>query len=140
MDKRFWICALVVSIAAMVLDFLIHGLLLRADYVTLVAQGLVRGEEDGLHHLPWMLLAHVFIGFGLTWLYRILHPAANTPAQGLRFGAAVALAATIPGYQIYFAVQPWPASLVIKQIVLSTLAMLLLGLLLGWLQPRRRAL
>lgn len=140
MDKRFWICGLAVSIAAMVLDFLIHGLLLQADYATLAAQGFVRGEEDSARHLPWMLLAHLFIGFGLTWLYRSLHPRATTPAHGLRFGAAVALAATIPGYLIYFAVQPWPAALVIKQIVLSTIAMLLLGLLLGWLQPRRVAL
>ena len=141
MDKRFWICGIVMSIAAMVLDILIHGLLLRGDYAALAAQGFVRGEADGSRYLPWMLLAHVFIGFGLTWLYRMLHPRiASTAGQGLRFGAALAVTTTIPGYLVYYAVQPWPPALVAKQVVASTIAMLLLGLLLAWLQPRRTVL
>ena len=41
---------------------------------------------------------------------------------------ALALATTVPGYLIWFAVQPWPAGLVARQMALSTLAMLLLGL------------
>ena len=141
MDKRFWFCGVVVSIAAMVLDFFIHGILLQADYTALVPSGFVRGPEAGARYLPWMLLAHVGIGFGLTALYRAFHPAPTSDVrQGLRFGALMALAATIPGYLVYFAVQPWPSALVLKQIVFSTLAMLLLGLLLAWLQPRRRVL
>jgi hypothetical protein len=48
--------------------------------------------------------------------------------------------ATIPGYLIYYAVQPLPAMLVHKQMILGTLAMLLLGMLLAWLNPGRKAL
>ena len=141
MDKRFWICAAVVGIAALVLDFLIHGLLLQRDYASLATNGLVRGPDAGARYLPWMLLAHAAIGCGLTALYRAFHPAPTSDArQGLRFGALMALAATVPGYLVYYAVQPWPPLLVAKQIVLSLLAMLLLGLLLAWLQPRRRVL
>ena len=62
MDKRFWICAAVVGIAALVLDFLIHGLLLQRDYAALAANGLVRGPDAGARYLPWMLLAHAAIG------------------------------------------------------------------------------
>ena len=29
-DKRFWVCGIVVSIAAMLLDFLVHGCCCRA--------------------------------------------------------------------------------------------------------------
>ena len=68
MDKRFWICGAVMSVAAMVLDFFIHGLLLQADYAALVPSGFVRGPDAGARFLPWMLLAHVGIGFGLTAL------------------------------------------------------------------------
>ena len=46
----------------------------------------------------------------------------------------------IPGYLVYYAVQPWPAMLVFKQVLFSSTAMLMLGLLLAWLQPRRRVL
>ena len=47
--------------------------------------------------------------------------------QGLRFGLAIALLATVPNYLIYFAVQPNPGLLVVKQIVFDTLAMLATG-------------
>ena len=141
MAKRFWICGIVVSIAALLLDFLIHGLLLRADYTALVPAGLFRGPEDGNAYLPYLLAAHLLIGFGLTWLYRKgVRPGRSALGQGLRFGAAVAAMSTIPGYLIHYAVQPLPAALVHKQLIFSTIAMLLLGLLLAWLNPARRTL
>lgn len=138
MDKRFWICGLVVSIAAMLLDFLIHGQLLQDDYGALVASGLVRGPAEGPVFVPHMAVAHLLIGYGLTWLYRQASPSSGTTlAHGLRFGAAFSIAATIPGYLVYYAVQPWPPMLVAKQIAFSVIAMLLLGVLLAYLQPRR---
>ena len=141
MDKRFWVCGLLVSIAALLLDFLIHGVLLRADYAALVARGLMRTPADAQQYLPYMLVAHLLAGYGLTWLYRrgVDRKRAGL-GQGLRFGIAVALAATLPGYLIYYAVQPLPPTLVHKQLLLGTAATLLLGLLLAWLQPGRRAL
>ena len=139
-DKRFWICGILVSIAAMLLDWLIHGVLLMADYNAL-APGVMRTLEDQAHYLPYMLAAHLLIGFGLTWLYRKgMHPSLPALGQGLRFGAAIAAAATVPGYLIYYAVQPLPASLVQKQLAFGVAEMLLLGLLLAWLRPGRKAL
>ena len=141
MDKRFWVCGIVVSIAALLLDFLIHGVLLQADYAALVPTGLYRGPEDANAYMPYMFAAHLLIGFGLTWLYRKGIDSGRTAiGQGLRFGAAVAVMATIPGYLIYYAVQPLPAALVHKQMIYSTIAMLLLGMLLAWLNPGRKTL
>jgi hypothetical protein len=157
MRKRFWVCGIVVSIAAMLLDFLVHGLLLKGDYDALVAQGLMRSPEDAQHFMPYMAVAHLLIGYGLTWLYmhfngmhsngahfnatRADRPANDASlATGLRFGAAVAVMSTIPGYLIYYAVQPLPAMLVHKQMIFSSIAMLLLGLLMAWLNPGRRTL
>ena len=140
MDKRFWICGILVSIAAMLFDWLIHGVLLMADYNAL-APGVMRTLEDQAHYMPWMLAAHLLIGFGLTWLYRKgVDTAGSVAGQGLRFGAAVAVMATIPGYLIYYAVQPLPAALVLRQVLYGTIAMLLLGLLLAWLNPGRKTL
>lgn len=138
MDKRFLVCGLVVSVAAMLLDMLIHGVLLRADYQALVPGGFVRGPEEAQAFLPYMILAHLLIGFGMTWLYRqVMTAGERSLTRGLRFGAGFALAATLPGYLIYYAVQPWPASLVHKQMALGTAAVLVLGMLLGYLHPRR---
>lgn len=138
MNKRFWICGLVVSVAALLLDFLIHGVLLRGDYNALVGSGFVRGPQEADGYLPYMVAAHLLIGFGMTWLYRQVSPAGvSSLVRGLRFGAGFALAATIPGYLIYYAVQPWPAALVHKQMLFGTAAVLVLGMLLGYLNPRR---
>ncbi|MFL6592978.1 MAG: hypothetical protein ACJ8GK_09775 [Luteimonas sp.] len=140
-DARFWICGIVVSIAAMLLDFLVHGWLLLDDYNALVASGLMRSQVDSQAYLPYMLAAHLLIGFGLTWLYRKgIDHGRPVIGQGLRFGAAVAVMSTIPGYLIYYAVQPLPAALVHKQLLYSTAAMLVLGMLLAWLNPGRKAL
>lgn len=138
MDKRFWICGTIMSLAALLLDFLIHGVLLQPDYNALVPSGFVRGPDDAQRYFPYMLAAHVLIGFGLTWLFRMVSAGRRATASlGLRFGAAVAVLATVPGYLIYYTVQPWPAALVHKQMLLGTIAMLLLGLLVAYLQPRR---
>ncbi|MEO6365884.1 MAG: hypothetical protein ABIO38_07555 [Luteimonas sp.] len=136
MDKRFWICSLVMFLAAMLLSGIVHAVLLKPDYLALGA--LYRTDSDGQTYMPWMLLAHALIGFAMTWIYRQGFPAgASNLGQGLRFGFAMALFSTIPGYLIYYAVQPLPGLLVAKQIVFGTLSMLLLGVLLAYLQPRR---
>jgi hypothetical protein len=151
MRKRFWVCGIVVSIVALLLDYLIHGVLLRADYAGLVAGGLMRAPEDAAAYVPYMLAAHLLIGYGLTWLYMhfdgamrnalLVGDARRSPAlDGLQFGAAIAVMSTIPGYLVYYAVQPLPASLVHKQMIFSAIAMLLLGWLLSWLNPGRRTL
>ena len=141
MDKRFWVCGILVSIAAMLLDFLVHGRLLQGDYTALVAQGLYRAPDDAAHYMPYMLAAHALIGFGLTWLYRKgIDTGRPAIGQGLRFGAAIAVMCTLPGYLIYYAVQPLPAALVHKQMLYGTITMLLLGMLLAWLNPGRRTL
>ncbi len=139
MDKRFWICGLVMSIAALLLGFVVHGLLLAPDYAALAA--IHRSDADRQQYVYWMILAHVLIGFGMTWIYaQGFSGGRSSLAQGLRFGFAMALFSTIPGHLIHYVVQPLPASLVIKQVAYGTIAMLLLGLLVAWLQPRRKVL
>lgn len=139
MGKRFWVCGLVMFFAAMLLSFVVHALLLGADYDALGP--LYRDAADGQRHFPYMLLAHALIGFAMTWIFaQGFSGTEATLVQGLRFGFAMALFSTVPGYLIYYAVQPLPPTLVAKQVVLGTLSMLLLGALLAWLQPRRPTL
>jgi hypothetical protein len=74
-----------------------------------------------------MLLAHVLIAIGLTWIYVRGREPKPWFAQGLRFGLAIAVLMTIPTYLIYLAVQPMPEALVVKQIAFDTIAMLAMG-------------
>jgi hypothetical protein len=75
-----------------------------------------------------MLLAHAFKAVGFTWVYRAGRDGRPWLGQGVRFGLAVAVLATIPTYLIYYAVQPMPFDLVVKQVVFDTIAMVVMGI------------
>ena len=125
MNRQFLISVVGLFVVTMLLGFVVHGLLLAGDYAQL--PNLYRGDQDGQAHFQWMLIAHVFLAIGLTWVYRQGRDAGPWLAQGLRFGLAIAVLTTIPNFLTYFAVQPNPGLLVAKQIVFDTLAMLVMG-------------
>ena len=127
MNKAFVWSVVAVFVTAMLLGFVVHGVLLHKDYERL-AGTLFRGEADAQAHFAYMLIAHVIMAIGITWVYRMGRENKPWLAQGIRFGIAIALLSTIPIYLIYFAVQPLPSDLVAQQIVFDTIAMVILGI------------
>lgn len=127
MNKRFVIAWLVVFVAWMAGSFLVHGVLLRADYAQL--PNLFRTEADSQQYFPLMILAHVFLAGAFVWIYS--RGVAATPwlAQGVRFGVAVAFLTVIPTYTIYYVVQPMPGMHVVKQIVFDSILTVVLGVI-----------
>jgi hypothetical protein len=130
MNKAFAVSVVVVFVAAMILGFVVHGFLLHAEYTKLVPS-LFRAEQDAQGHFGYLVLAHVVMAIGVTWIYR--HGRENKAwlAQGVRFGLGLAAVVTIPTYLIYFAVQPLPSDLVAQQIVYDTIAMVILGIVVA---------
>ncbi len=140
MDKRFWICGLAMSVATLLTGYAVHGGLLAADYAPLYGT-LLRTPEQQEPYFGWLIVADLLIGFVMTWLYRFgFSEGRSTAAQGLRFGLAIALLAAVPLHLIYYAIQPIPGALVVKQVALDTVRFLMLGLLIAYLQPRRTVL
>jgi hypothetical protein len=127
MNKAFVWSVVAVFVTAMLLGFVVHGVLLHKDYERL-AGTLFRIEADARAHFAYLLLAHVIMAIGVTWVYRMGRENKPWLAQGIRFGIAIALLSTIPLYLIYFAVQPLPSDLVAQQIVFDTIAMVILGI------------
>ena len=124
--KQCVISIVVVFIASMLLDFAVHGLVLKSDYAS--QPNLMRNEADAQRHFPAMLLAHAFIAVGVTAIYRRGREAGKSwLGQGFRFGVWFAVAACVPGFLVYYAVQPMGLMLVVKQIVLGGIATVLLG-------------
>ncbi len=125
-DKKFWITMAALFVASMVLGFIVHGLILAADYDALT--GVMRPEAEQQARFGFMLGAHVSMAFGLAWLYRAGH-AADKPwlGQGVRFGIAYALAAAVPIYMIYHTVAQFPLELAMKQSLLETGSLIALG-------------
>jgi membrane protease YdiL (CAAX protease family) len=129
MNKTFAISVVVMFVVTMALGFVVHGLILGQSYAAL--PNLFRGEQDQAGHFGYMILAHVFMAIGFTWIYR--QGRENKPwlMQGVRFGIAVALLTVIPTYLIYFAVQPLPSDLVAQQIVYDTIATVIMGIVVA---------
>ncbi len=132
MNKKFVVSSLVVAFASLMVGFLVHALLLQADYARL--PNMYRSEASSQAYFGYMLFAHLLIGIGMTWIYqRGIEAGKPFVMQGVRFGAAVSVVSIIPMYLIYFAVQPMPSDLVAQQIVFSTIGTLVLGVITAWM-------
>ena len=131
MNGKFAIAVLVMFIAWMAEGFVVHGTLLRPEYMKLA--NLYRPETEQLAYLPWMLLAHLVVAFAFVWIYIKGKEAKPFLPQGLRYGLMVSLLATTPTFLIYYAVQTMPGNLVVMQIVLDTIGSTLMGVIVAWL-------
>jgi hypothetical protein len=137
MNKKFVIAWIVLFIAWFVGSFVVHGVLLRSDYMQLT--NLFRVEGDQQKYFPLMFLAHVILSGAFVWIYARGVEAKPWLAQGVRFGVAVALLTIVPTYMIYFVVQPMPGEVVIKQIVFDGILMVILGTIVAWLYREEAA-
>lgn len=136
MDIRFFVSGFVMAVASLMSGFVVHAVLLHPDYAAL--PNVFRSDEEGMNFFHWMLLAHLMIGFALTWIYRQgVQAGSSTLKQGLRFGAAIACLMTIPTYLIYFAVLKIPAELAHKQMLFDVPFILLLGVLVAFLNQKK---
>jgi len=131
MSKKFIIAWIVLFVAWLLGDFVVHGVLLHPDYTQLTS--LYRTEAEQQKYFPLMILAHVILSGALVWIYARGAEAKPWVAQGVRFGVAIALLTAVPTYLIYFVVQPMPGDVVIKQILCEVVLMVILGTILAWL-------
>jgi hypothetical protein len=134
MNKRFLLAWLVVFIAWFLGSFVVHGVLLHDDYKSL--SNLFRPEAEAQKYFALMLLAHVLLSGAFTWIYARGVEPKPWLGQGLRYGIAIALLTTVPGYLIYYVVQPLPGMLVVKQIVFDGILMLVLGAVVAFMYRR----
>ena len=120
-----------VFVTAQVLAILIHGFVLAADYAPFYGQ-LLRPRSDNPGWPMLMLpVAHLVMSIAfVTLLARTLVPGPTIP-QGVRFGLLAWMLGPVPMYLIWFAQQPWPSSLLFKQLPLELIGFLVIGLVAG---------
>jgi drug/metabolite transporter (DMT)-like permease len=129
MNRTFVLSVVVVFVVAMILGGTVHHVMLGQEYMKLGQ--LFRAPGDAQQYFPYMIAAHVVMAIGWTWVYRIGRENKPWLGQGVRFGLAVAVLCAIPNYLIYFAVQPLPSDLVAMQIVLDSIACVILGIVVA---------
>ena len=124
--RKFLAAFAVVFVLSAVLNFVIHGVLLKPLYQQ--SAQLMRGEADAGTHVTFLMVGFFFFTLGFVWLYSRGVEAKPWVGQGIRYGLAVWLIATVSRYSIYFAIQPWPAHVVLLQIGYELAMTLVLGL------------
>jgi len=131
MNKKFIISTVVVFIVWMVGSMLVHGMWLGETYAAMT--NLFRAEEAQMETFHVMIIAHVIMAAAFVWIYLRGREDGPWLAQGMRYGLAIALLAPIPTYMIYYAVQPLPGDMVIKQIIGDGLLVVVLGVLTAFM-------
>jgi hypothetical protein len=132
MNARFWITGAALFVLTMAIGFLVHGMLLKPEYDQL--PGIMRGDADAMAHFPYLLLAHVFFAFGVAWIYQQgVKPGVAWLTQGIRFGIALSFVTCIYTYLVYYAVEPLPFGLVVKQIIFEFIGSILVGIVAAFI-------
>ena len=123
--KKLILTIIVVFIAANLLGFLIHAVLLVPDYMAVKEHYRPTGQEK----LLFINLAYLAFAIGSVWIYA--KGVENKPwvVQGIRFGIAMWLVLAVPSFCIAYAVQPVPTMLMVKQIAFEGVDKILLGLI-----------
>ncbi len=131
--KKFILAWVAMFVLSMLVGFVVHGALLGEHYSAMA--GMFRTKEDSEAYCWYMFLAHILMSFGLVWIYT--RGKQNRPwlGQGIRYGLGIIALTTIPMYLIYYAVQPMPGDLVLKQIIFDSIGMLVMTTVLAKINP-----
>lgn len=127
--SRFALATLVVFVVSTVLNFVIHGVLLKPAYMN--QEDLMRAPADAQTHAVYLLVGFLFFSIGFVWIYTAGVNPSHWVSQGVHYGALVWLIASVSRYFIYYAIQPWPLQIVLEQIGLELIMSLILGILVA---------
>src|SRR5258705_8227052 len=122
------------AVLSFAIGFVVTGVFLAPDYASL--KSMFRPEAEMQAMFAWMIVAHVLFGIAFAWIYMKGREDKPFLFQGARFGLAVAVLATIPTYLIYYVIEPWPAAVVVKQIIFDTIGVVVMGIVVAWIQSR----
>jgi hypothetical protein len=130
MSLKCIVSAVSMFIMAWGLSFVVHGLLLGPDYAATPG---MRPPAEAQSIIGFLILAQAIFGAAFAWVYYQGKEDKPWLAQGIRYGIAIAALTAIPTYLIYHVVTPVSLAVAIKQIVLDTIRLVLMGIVLAWI-------
>ena len=123
----------------------IHGFILARDYAPFYGT-LLRDFQGGPGWRALLLpVAHLCVISTLVWIYRRLPLEGSQALRGVKLGLIAWLVGQAPLWLTWYAEQPWPDSLVAKQLALELIDSLTIGLTIALVsrmperQPASRA-
>jgi hypothetical protein len=137
---RVALAGLVVFVLANIGAVIVHGFVLAADYDPYEGTLLRRGTEPAWQFI-FLPVVHLSFTIGLIWLFRIARVDDDRwTARALKLGVIAWLIGPAPMFLLWYAEQPWPGTLVAKQLPYEFVIAIVLALTAGAIfRPRRRA-
>ena len=109
----------------------IHGFILAQDYAPFYGT-LLRDFQGGPGWRALLLpLAHLCVISVLVWIYGRLPLQGSHVLRGVKLGVIAWLVGQAPLWLTWYAEQPWPDSLVVKQLSLELIASMIVGLVVA---------
>jgi len=136
--KRFVAACAAAFIVSQILEILIHGFILAPDYAPYYGK-LLRPMDRGADWRGLLLpLAHLSFIVAFVWVYARAATSPSWVESGIIFGIFAWAIAQVPLWLLWYAEQPWPDSLVLKQLALELVAAVIVGLVVAAIVPVRR--
>jgi hypothetical protein len=125
-------------VVSQVLAGVIHGFVLAADYAPYYGS-LLRSMDSATWQVLLLPVAHFAFICGLMWVYTHSRLRGSAATQGLTLGVVAWMMGQVPLWLIWYAEQPWPGSLVVKQLGLELVSSIAIGLTIVFIARQQRA-
>ena len=121
--KRYFAASLTVFVAAAVIEFLIHGVLLSGAYR--LTASVWRTDMQSMAWIMW--LVDLAVAFPFTYIF-VKGYGGKGVVEGLRFGAIIGVFASVPMACGMYVMVTVPFSLAVQWFVYGMIEMILLGM------------
>ena len=131
---RIALTTFVAFFVSQVMAVLIHGFVLAAAYEPFDGT-LLRSGADAWQFI-FLPVAHLAFICGLVWVYTHAQLTGSRARQGLTLGVVGWIMGQVPVWLMWYAEQPWPGSLVVKQLGLEFVWSLLIAFTIVFIARR----
>ena len=114
-------------VVSQVLAIAIHGFILAQDYAPFYGK-LLRSPDGGAWQMGLLPVVHLVFISTIVWFYSRLRLEGTRLKRGLILGTAAWAVGQVPVWLLWYAEQPWPGDLVLKQLGLELVSSLIIGL------------
>jgi hypothetical protein len=114
-------------VVSQILAVLVHGFVLAADYGPYYGT-LLRSQAGPAPQMLLLPVAHLSFIAALVWVFSRVEFRGGVAEQGIKVGLLGWLIGQAPLWLLWYAEQPWPGTLVLKQLSLELASSIVIGL------------
>jgi len=124
MSKKFWISFVATYVVYEILEFLIHGVLLKSTYMTEEVMKIMRSEAD---MKMWIIyVAGLFFVFFFCLIF-VKGMEGKGLMEGVRFGFYVGMMVSVPMAYVTYATQPIPYTMALQWFIYGLIECVVIG-------------